>query len=448
MQQLARETVAVVLAGGQGTRLGALTRNRCKPALHFGGRYRSIDFTLSNCVNSGVRQIGVATQYQAQSLIRHIHHSWGFLNRELGEFVEVWPAEQRRAPHWYKGTADAVFQNLATIDDYRPRYVLVLAADHVYRMNYGDLLTSHHQSGADVTVACHAVRAQDARHFGIMSVDRDEVSDFREKPQDCVSGADLLASMGVYVFNVELLRELLLEDASRKESRHDFGRDLIPGCVQTAGIRVCAHRLRDPCTGGTGYWRDIGTVDAYWLANMELLGPDGGLDLHDPRWPIWAAPDRSPPTRILPEANGLPTLVSRSIIGNGCQTAGAALNGTILCDDVRVGPGSVIEDSILLPGARIGADCQVRRAIVEENVTIPRGTWLGGGSIPDSGMCEVSDAGVTVLYGFDEQLGGREARALFGERPREQRTVGADRVGPARAGWKQEAEEPGIRRRA
>lgn len=442
--ELVRETVAVVLAGGRGTRLGALTRNRCKPALHFGGRHRSIDFTLSNCVNSGIRQIGVATQYQSQSLIRHIHHSWGFLNRELGEFVEIWPAEQGRDAHWYKGTADAVFQNLATIDHYVPRYVLVLAADHVYRMNYGDLLACHHENDADVTVACQPVKAKDARHFGIMCVDREEVSDFREKPQNFASGADALASMGIYVFNVKLLRELLLEDAGRSDSKHDFGRDLLPRCVRTSGIRVCAHRLRDPCTGGAGYWRDIGTVDAYWLAHMELLAGEG-LDLHDPRWPIRAAPDRSPPTRTLPEGNGLPTIVSQSIIGSGCQTAGAAVHRSILCDNVRVGAGSVIEDSILLPGARVGTGCQVRRAILDEDVTLPRGTWLGDDAIPDSGLCEVSDSGVTVLYGFDERLARREEAVPRDERWRERRT---DRVQPVRAGWSEETETPDIRRHA
>lgn len=402
MHQLGRETVAVVLAGGHGTRLGALTRNRCKPALHFGGRYRSIDFTLSNCINSGVRQIGVATQYQSRSLIRHIEQSWNFLDRESGEFVEIWPAEQAPDPHWYKGTADAVYQNLARIDHYRPRYVIVLAADHVYRMHYGDLLEFHRERGADVTVACNRVPAAQARHFGIMGVEKGEVRTFHEKPQSVPTGTDSLASMGIYVFDVDLLRELLVEDAAGADSRHDFGRDLIPACVKPADIRVFAYPLRDPCTGGPGYWRDIGTVDAYWSANMELLSPGRGLDLHDPRWPIWPTPDRSPPTRVLTQTDGLPTMVSASIVGNGCQLSGAAVRGSIICDNVRVGPGSVIEASILLPGARVGAGCQVRRAIVEENVALPAGTWLGENEVPHAGLCEVSSGGITVLYGFEE----------------------------------------------
>jgi glucose-1-phosphate adenylyltransferase len=414
MQQLGRETVAVVLAGGLGTRLGALTRNRCKPALHIGGRYRSIDFTLSNCVNSGVRQIGVATQYQSQSVIRHIHQSWGFLNRELGEFVEIWPAGQRLDSNGSNGTADAVYQNLAKVDHYRPRYVLVLAADHVYRMNYGDLLEFHRESGAGVTVACHRVPADQARHFGIMSVDHDEVRTFDEKPQCVAIGSDPLASMGIYVFDADLLRELLTEDAACTNSKHDFGRDLIPGCVKSSDIRVCAYPLRDPCTGGPGYWRDIGTVDAYWSANMELLSPSLGFDLRDPRWPIRSTQDRSPPTCVLPQGECLPTLVSGSIVGNGCQFTRAAVHGSILCDNVHVGPGSVIEDSILLPGARVGADCQIRRAIVEENVALPAGTWLGDNEVPDAGLCEVSDNGITVLYGFDELM---DRRRDFGASP-------------------------------
>ena len=446
-QQLARDTIAVILAGGRGTRLGALTRDRCKPALHFGGRYRCIDFTLSNCVNSGIRRVGVATQYQSRSVIRHIHHSWSFLNRELGEFVEIWPAEQRRDPHWYKGTADAVLQNLARIDHYGPSYVLVLAADHIYRMNYSELLEYHVDNGADLTVACQPVKAADARHFGIMSLEREEVSEFREKPQDYSCGGDALASMGVYVFDVELLRELLLEDASRSDSSHDFGRDVLPRYVRTSGVRVCAHRLRDPCTGAAGYWRDIGTVDAYWLANMELTS-GAGVDLHDSRWPIWAAPDRSPPTRILRESKCLATVVSQSLIGNGCQTAGATIHGSILCDKVRVGAGSVIEDSILLPGAVVGGDCYIRRAIVEENLAVPRGASLGVDSAPGSALCELSDAGVTVLYGFDECLGVLESPAAADDRRSQRLVSGAGRIGPVPADRRAGAEVAEVRRRA
>lgn len=210
--------------------------------------------------------------------------------------------------------------------------------------------------------------------------------------------------------NADLLRELLVADAAREGSQHDFGRDIIPGCVQAADVRVCAHRLRDPCTGGPGYWRDIGTVDAYWRTNMELLIPGGGLDLHDPRWPIWSAPDRSPPTRILPEVGGFPARVAGSIVGNGCQVTGAVVHGSVLCDGVQVGPGSVIEDSILLPGAVVGRGCRVRRAVVEEGLSLPDGTRLGDSAVPEAGLYELSAAGVTVLYGFDESA-DREARS-------------------------------------
>ncbi|MEQ9562098.1 MAG: sugar phosphate nucleotidyltransferase, partial [Woeseiaceae bacterium] len=345
------------------------------------------------------------TQYQSQSLIRHIQQSWGFLNRELGEFIEIWPAGQRLGSHCYKGTADAVFQNLARLDDYRPRYVLVLAADHVYRMNYGKLLEFHREMGAGVTVACHRVPAGEARQFGIMAVERNEIRSFHEKPQCVATGADALASMGVYVFDANLLRELLTADADCTDSRHDFGKDVIPACVKASDIRVCAYPLRDPCTGGPGYWRDIGTVDAYWRANMELLSPGHGLDIYDPQWPIWSMPDRSPPTRVLPQAEGLPTLVTRSIVGNGCQLSGAVVRGSIVCDNVRVRPGSVIEDSILLPGSRVGPGCRERRAMVEDNVALPNDTWLGDDQIPEAGLCEVSDNGITVLYELDESRG-------------------------------------------
>ncbi len=289
------------------------------------------------------------------------------------------------------------------------------ADDHVYRMDYGDLLAFHRETGADVTLACQPVPAAEARNFGIMTVDRHLVRDFEEKPQDVAGKKDFLASMGIYVFNAELLRELLVEDAVRQESTHDFGRDLIPRAVRSAHIRVCAHRFRDPCTGGTGFWRDIGTVDAYWRANMELLEQDNRLDLHDTRWRIWTAPERSLPTYFWPESGGLPTLISSAIVGNGCQLAGAAINRSILCDNVYVGPGSVIEESILLPGARVGRDCRLYRVIVEERVEISGGTSVGVDVMPANGLCELSDNGITVLYGFDEHASrNRGGRAVAG----------------------------------
>ena len=395
--QVSDRTFAVILAGGQGSRLGALTQGRCKPALPFGGRYRSIDFTLSNCVNSGITRIGIAAQYQAQSLNRHIQQSWSFLNHQRRGFFEFWTAEHRGPGRSYSGTADAVYQNLKTINGNAPQYVIVLAADHVYRMDYSDLLSFHRDNCADVTVACQPVPSEQARHFGVMSVEHDEITAFREKPLSVAGGSDVFASMGVYVFNADLLSLLLVADAGKTDSTHDFGRDLIPACVRAPDIRVCAHRFRDPCTGGAGYWRDIGTVDAYWSANMDMLETDRGMDPADTRWPIRSEPDRSPPTNALPEADGFPTIVSNTLVAGGCRIEGATVQRSVLFRDVSIGAGSVVEDSILLPGVRVGAGCRIRHAVVDEGVEVSCGTSLGDAVTSSGYSCEVSPGGVTVL---------------------------------------------------
>lgn len=395
-ETLLKQTMAVVLAGGHGGRLGLLTRNRSKPALPFGGKYRSIDFVLSNCINSGVCRIGVATQYRAQSLLRHIQDTWGFLHRGRSEFVELWPAEQRDEADWYSGTADAVFQNCSAILRHAPQYVLILAADHVYRMDYAKLLLRHAESGADLTIACQPVPAEQACHFGIAAVDKGEVRQFQEKPLGVAGGDDRLASMGVYVFDADLLHSLLYEDAGREDSRHDFGYDLIPHCVRSPGIRVCAYPFRDPCNGGPGYWRDIGTIDAYWAASMELLSGQG-FDPGDSRWPIWCAPDRSPPSSIAVQNKIITAEISQSIVAAGCCIEGARVHHSILSDYVHTGAGSVIEDSVILPGARIGENCRVRRAILDENVTMVDGDSLGYGTHDARPEHQVSAGGVTVL---------------------------------------------------
>lgn len=395
---LNREILTVVLAGGYGSRLGALTRQRCKPALPFGARYRSIDFTLSNCVNSGITRIGLATQYHAHSLITHVQRSWWpFLNRERGEFIELWAAEQREEARWYEGTADAVYQNLAAIERYAPRYVLVLAADHIYRMDYTSLIESHRASGAGVTVACQPVPPAQARHFGIASVDDGEIVAFREKPLDVVGDDRVLASMGVYVFDAALLQRLLREDAARHASRHDFGADVIPACVMAPGVTVAAHSFHDPCSGDIGYWRDIGTVDAYWAANMELLAAKPALTLDDPDWPIWAPPYRSAPTYLAERPGGQSTRISRTIVAGGCRLEGVSLYRSIVSENVQIGSGSVVEDSIVLPGARIGANCHVRRAIVDEDVELPDGSSVGLDTMPAVLQTEVSPGGITVV---------------------------------------------------
>lgn len=395
--QFSNQTFAVILAGGRGSRLGALTRSRCKPALPFGGRYRSIDFTLSNCVNSGIRRIGIAAQYEAQSLIQHIEQSWSVLNRERGIFLEIWTAESRESARRYAGTADAVFQNLAAVTRHGTQYVIVLAADHVYRMDYSALLSFHRDCRADVTVACQPVPSEQARHFGVMSIERDEITAFREKPVDVAGGSEVLASMGVYVFNADFLCSLLQGDSMREDSTHDFGRDLIPSCVRNPCIRVCAYHFRDPCTGGAGYWCDIGTADAYWSANMDLLAADRRMDPSDSRWPIWSGSDRSPSTLSLTEPRGLPPLISDAVVADGCRLEGATVRRSVLFSGVSIGAGSVVEDCVLLPGARIGPGCRIRRAVVDEGVELPKGTNLQDAAPSAAYSCEVSPGGVTVV---------------------------------------------------
>ncbi|MEX2494525.1 MAG: sugar phosphate nucleotidyltransferase [Woeseia sp.] len=316
----------------------------------------------------------------------------------------MWTAEQCDAARSYAGTADAVYQNLVAVNRHAPRYVIVLAADHVYRMDYSALLSFHLDSRADVTVACQPVPSEQALHFGVMSVDCDEITAFLEKPLGVAGGSEVLASMGVYVFNMDLLCSLPADDAPRAYSAHDFGRDVIPACVRAPGVRVCAHRFRDPCTGGAGYWRDIGTVDAYWSASMDLLKSDPGIDPTDSRWLIRPAPDQSSAAQLQPDSHGRPTKVSNAVVAEGCGIEGAAVQRSVLFAGVSVGAGSVVEDSILLPGVRVGAGCHIQRAVVDEDVEVSSGTSLGHIVTSSAYRCEVSPGGVTVLSRRDDDL--------------------------------------------
>jgi glucose-1-phosphate adenylyltransferase len=369
-----QRALAVVMAGGNGTRLGALTRWNCKPALPFGGQYRNIDFPLSNCVNSGIRRIGLATQYKAHSLIQHVHLGWSFLRPEVGEFVEVWPAQQRSGAGWYAGTADALYQNLDLIALHAPDYVLILAGDHVYKMDYRLMLEEHAAARADVTIGCVEVPIAAAGEFGIMETDsRGWVARFDEKPsrpRPCHSNPDVaLASMGIYVFNRDFLVSCLARDAADPASRHDFGRNVVPSLVGTA--RVLAHRFRDP-RGAPGYWRDVGTIDAYWRANMELLKDRPQLDLHDRRWPIWTHQPQLPAPVFVGAGSA-----TRSIVSAGCGVAGA-VERSVLSQGCKVGAGSVIDSCIVLPDVTIGRDCRIARAIIDSGCSIPDGFRLEG----------------------------------------------------------------------
>jgi len=363
---LVHNTVALILAGGNGTRLGELTRWQCKPAISFGGHFRNIDFTLSNCVNSGVRRIAVLTQYKAQSLINHIGGGWGFLARPLGEFIDVWPAQQRLHTSWYVGTADAVHQNLDLLLAQRSRYTLVLAGDHVYKMNYRLLLEQHARSGADVTVACVPVPVEESASFGVLGVDEHQrVYSFIEKPQPASLGLEgqrtVLASRGVYVFNTTYLEQQLERDALDTASAHDFGRDILPRAVREDHVAAYAFVNEH---GEPGYWRDVGTLEAYWQAHMELLSAEPPIELFDPAWPIITLPEQLPPAKLLYTA-GREGFVANSLLAGGVVVRGATVTNSVLARNVHVAEGTLLDEAVALPGARIGPNCKLRRVIID-----------------------------------------------------------------------------------
>jgi glucose-1-phosphate adenylyltransferase len=410
--QLTRSTVAMILAGGRGARLGPLTDWRAKPAVPFGGKFRIIDFALSNCVNSGVRRIGILTQYKAQSLIRHVQNGWGFLDGRLGEFVELMPAQQRVWTEWYRGTADAVFQNLDILRRHEPRYVLVLAGDHVYKMDYSKVLADHARRGADVTVGCVEVPLDQARSFGVMSVDGSmHVTAFAEKPEapTPIPGRPgvALASMGIYVFNAPFLYEALVADADDSGSSHDFGRDIIPRLV-AGGYRVVAHRFSDSCVNmseGRPYWRDVGTVDAYWEANMELIKVTPDLNLYDAEWPIWTFQVQLPPAKFVFDDDARRGMAVDSMVSGGCLISGSAVRRSLLFSNVRVHSYCTIEDALVLPGVEIGRHCVLKRVILDRACRLAAGTTIGVDLEADRKRFHVSEKGIVLVT--PEMLGDR-----------------------------------------
>jgi glucose-1-phosphate adenylyltransferase len=398
---LTRNTLALILAGGRGTRLKDLTLWRVKPAVPFGGKFRIIDFPLSNCINSGIRRVGVLTQYKAHSLILHIQRGWGFLRGEFGEFVELLPAQQRiDEASWYSGTADAVYQNLDIIRNHAPDYVLVLAGDHIYKMDYGAMIARHVESNADMTVGCIPVPLQRAMSFGVMSVDDDNrVVEFAEKPQhpQPMPGRDdvALASMGIYVFNTEFLYQQLISDADDPESHHDFGKDLIPTAIRD--YHVFAYPFRDPITGGEAYWRDVGTVDAFWEANLELIGVTPELNLYDKEWPIWTYQEQAPPAKFVFDDDGRRGMAVDSMVSGGCVISGATVRHSLLFSNVRVQAHSTVTDSVVLPEVRIGEHCRIHKAIIEKGCQIPPGTVIGENHEEDVQRYFVSPGGVVLV---------------------------------------------------
>jgi glucose-1-phosphate adenylyltransferase len=398
---ITRNTLALVLAGGRGSRLGALASHRVKPAVPFGGKYRLIDFPLSNCLNSGIRRIGVLTQYKAHSLIRHIQEGWSFLRSDFNEYVEILPAQQRTGPGWYQGTADAVFQNLEIVHAHSPSYVLVLGGDHVYKMDYGNMLGEHVDHDAAVTIGCVEVSAAEAVDFGVMKVDAEgRVLEFQEKPANPAEipgkPGRCLVSMGIYVFNAAYLTKSLIEDAHRADSSRDFGKDILPRALE-AGDPVRAFQFRDLAGDVEGYWRDVGNIDAYWTANLELVQVVPPLDLYDRSWPIWTQQIQAPPAKFVfndPERRGMAT---DSMISGGCLLAGGSVKNSLLFSFVRVEEGASIEDSVVLPSARICAGARVRRAVIDEGCVVPRGMVIGEDPEADRARFEVSAGGIALV---------------------------------------------------
>ncbi len=397
---LTKNTVALILAGGRGSRLKALTDWRAKPAVPFGGKFRIIDFPLSNCINSGIRRVGVVTQYKSHSLIQHIQRGWGFLRGEFNEFVELLPAQQRVEEEWYKGTADAVFQNLDILRSMGPEYILILAGDHIYKMDYGQMLASHVRNKADMTVACLNVPINDAKEFGVMGVDdTDRIIQFREKPADPdpIPGNpdQALASMGIYVFNASFLYEQLIRDADDPKSKHDFGQDIIPYLISR--YRVFAHKFSDSCVGSMNYWRDVGTIDAYWEANMELTKVVPDLNMYDKEWPIWTYQEQLPPAKFVFDENERRGKAVDSLVSGGCIISGSCVSRSLLFSDVRVHSFSLIEDSVILPKCEIGRNVVLNKVVLDKGCVIPEGMKIGVDHEEDRKRFYVSAKGITLV---------------------------------------------------
>lgn len=402
-----RDTVVMLLAGGQGKRLYPLTRHRAKPAVPYGGIYRIIDFTLSNCLNSGLRKIAVLTQYKSHSLNRHIRLAWNVFSTELGEFIDTVPPQQRITREWYEGTAHAIYQNIYTLEQERPRYVLVLAGDHVYKMNYRRMLEDHNERGADLTIACIEASLDDATRFGVMKADSDmRIVNFQEKPAspEPMPGKPdrALCSMGIYVFTTDVLVRRIIADA-KDQTSHDFGKNVIPRMIDTG--RVFAHRFEGVLAEGetpadTPYWRDIGTLDAYWEANMDLVSVTPALNLYDPDWPIRCELRQSPPAKIIfggTSERGFEADVTDSCISPGCIISGARVERCILSPRVIVERNTYISDSIIMSGVRIGRNCRIHKAIMDKRTVVPDGTQIGLDREQDARAFTISDEGIVVV---------------------------------------------------
>lgn len=401
---LPKRAVALVLAGGRGSRLKNLTDRRAKPAVYFGGKFRIIDFALSNCLNSGIRRIGVITQYKSHSLLRHLQRGWAFLKSEMNEFVDLLPAQQRNDDEsWYRGTADAVYQNQDILASYGADYVVVLAGDHIYKMNYALMLADHVAKGRECTVGCIAVPRHEATAFGVMAVDRDNhITEFVEKPADpppMPGRPDMsLASMGIYIFNARYLYKELERDMNDADSSHDFGKDIIPRAVRNG--QASAHPFELSCVstrhGEAPYWRDVGTIDAYWDANIDLTATDPLLNLYDKRWPIWTYQEQLPPAKFVHNQDDRRGMAVESLVSGGCIVSGSVTR-TVLFSSVRVHSHAVVSWSVLLPGAQIGRGARLTRVVVDRACVIPDGMVIGEDAELDAQRFYRSENGITLV---------------------------------------------------
>ena len=401
ISNLTRDTYALILAGGRGSRLYELTNWRAKPALYFGGKFRIIDFPLSNCINSGIRNVGVVTQYKSHSLIRHLVRGWGHFKKELGESVEILPASQRYSDHWYEGTADAVFQNIDIIRDELPKFVMILSGDHIYRMDYGSLIAKHVESGAKMTVSCMPVPLEEAAgQFGVMTVDENyKIVAFDEKPENPTplpnDPTKCLASMGNYVFDTEFLFEQLKRDSEKSGSARDFGIDIIPSIIKEHPVYAFPFGSDNE---GEGYWRDVGTLDSFWQANMELVAPVPALNLYDKKWPIWTYQEQLPPAKFVWEEDNRRGTAINSVVSGGCIISGATLRRSICFSNVRVHSYTEVEDSVLLPDVVVERSCRIRKAIIDRGCIIPEGTVIGHSREDDLARgFRVTDKGVVLV---------------------------------------------------
>jgi len=417
VSRLTRDTVALILAGGRGSRLEMLTEWRAKPAVPFGGKFRIIDFSLSNCFNSGIQKVCVLTQYKSHSLIRHIVNGWSTFNYEMGQFVDIIPAQQWMTEEtWFQGTADAVYQSLDIVESHHPRYILALAGDHVYKMDYGELLAAHVDSNADMTIACNTVPLSEAGEFGVMTVDAGfHVTDFNEKPEQPSGTPEdpnvALVSMGIYVFSIEYLSEQLRRDAQQEDSSHDFGKDLIPHAVDN-GHHVQAFSFAEQTTVEDVYWRDVGTLDAYYKANMELIGASPQLNLYDPHWRIWTYQEQLPPANFVGFKDEVSSYAANSMVSGGCVIQESTLDRSLLFSRVVVSPGCELHNVLALPECRIGEKARLNRVLLDNGCHVPAGTVIGEDAEEDARRFYRTPEGVVVVS--REMLGQDREYLPFG----------------------------------